>query len=651
MENTCEYKFDTDITSLMNIIINSVYSKKEIFLRELISNASDALDKAKYKLLTNNLTIDNELSIKIQTNTDNQTITITDSGIGMTRTEMIENIGTIARSGTKKFMEMIKDQKSDVNLIGQFGVGFYSAYLVADKVVVNSVSVDDNTLEHVWTSTADGKFTITSIQPTMKHGTTITLYIKNDSKEYLETDRIKKLVSEHSQYITYPIYVGVTEERLVDKDSADINISDASENKVEQAKEKVFEWKMVNEQKPIWVKNAADVTEDEYFNFFKNLNTENGFSTEYFKHIHFSMEGDTEFRSLLYIPKQPPFDLFDDKKKKSDIKLYVRRVFITDQSHELIPDYLRFVRGVVDSNDMPLNISREILQQSKTINTIKKFITKKVIEMISDVAETEPEKYTELYKAYSRNIKLGIHQDQKNRDKLIELLQLYSNTEKKLVHMKDYVNRMKPEQKHIYYLAVDNLEQATGSPFLEKLNKKGYEVLLLSEPIDEYAVQQIRTYKDKPLCCVSQEELDLGQDEDEKKQLSDQKEQFDGLCKYIKNYLGDKVEKVIVSDHITESPCILSTNKYGMSANMEKIMKAQALGNNDYLRFMKAKKVFEINPNNKIIVNLKNNLDDKDKVDNTISLLFDTALLDSGFNVGNMHEYSRKIHSMLERNN
>merc|ERR1719214_352028 len=701
-----KFEFQAEVTRLMDIIINSLYSNKEIFLREIISNASDALDKIRFLAVTDKDALGEgeaaKLQIKISSDKKKDTLTLTDTGVGMTKQDLINNLGTIAKSGTSSFLEKLKDG-GDVNLIGQFGVGFYSVYLVADKVTVRTKHNDDK--QYIWESTADSSFTIKEDPEgnTLGRGSAITLHLKDDCKEFTEADKIKELVKKYSEFISFPIYLKETKtvekevpveeeekkeeekkegEEKKDEKKDDLEVKDGDETKKPKTKkvnEEVVEWNQVNSETAIWTRSPRDVEDDEYHRFYKTISKD---TEKPLTKMHFSAEGEIEFKSILFVPKKAPYDLLEGKAKSANIKLYVRRVFITDEFEDLMPRWLSFIRGVVDSEDLPLNVSREMLQTSKVLKVIKKKLVTKTLEMIRKIAEKkrksdddkedeekegeeeEEEKesdpstdiedhddYITFWKEFSKAIKLGLYEDSSNRTKLAKLLRFYSSKSgDNFTSLEKYISRMKKGQKSIYYISGESKEAVEKSPYLERLRKKGYEVLYYIDPIDEYAMPQLTEFKGFQFAGANKENLKLEDDDPEEKKLAKLGEMYKPVTDWFKETLGSKIEKAVVSNRLLETPAILVSSQYGWSTNMERIMKAQTMGNNDRGSAMVAQKTLEINPGHPVIKEIKARVE-KDNSDaeakDMANTMYDVALIQSGLTPTDPHNFAARLESLM----
>ncbi|XDV24679.1 hypothetical protein PO909_028789 [Leuciscus waleckii] len=669
-----KHVFQAEVNRMMKLIINSLYKNKEIFLRELISNASDALDKIRLLSLTNDdaLAGNEELTIKIKSDKEKNMLHITDTGIGMTKEELVKNLGTIAKSGTSEFLnkmtEIQDDNQSTSELIGQFGVGFYSAFLVADRVIVTTKH--NNGTQHIWESDSNEFSVIEDPRgDTLGRGTTITLVMKEEASDYLELETIKNLVRKYSQFINFPIYVWsskteTVEEPIEDEAEADKEETTEEEAEVEEEdedKEKpktkkvektVWDWELMNDIKPIWQRPAKEVEEDEYKAFYKTFSRD---TDEPMSHIHFTAEGEVTFKSILFIPASAPRGLFDEygTKKNDFIKLFVRRVFITDDFHDMMPKYLNFIRGVVDSDDLPLNVSRETLQQHKLLKVIRKKLVRKTLDMIKKIAEEE---YNDkFWKEFGTNIKLGVIEDHSNRTRLAKLLRFQtSHSETVQSSLEQYVERMKEKQDKIFFMAGTSRKEAESSPFVERLLKKGYEVVYLTEPVDEYCIQALPEFDGKRFQNVAKEGVKFDESDTAKEKREALEKEFEPLTTWMKDKaLKDNIEKAILSQRLTNSPCALVASQYGWSGNMERIMKAQAYQTGKDIStnyYASQKKTLEINPKHPLIKEMlrRVNEDSEDKTAADLAVvLFETATLRSGYQLSDTKAYGERIERML----
>ena len=690
-----KYEFQAEVGRLMDILIKYLYSNKEIFLRELISNGSDALDKIRFLALTDpdQLASGDKLQLEIRGNKDKKTLSIRDYGVGMTKEELIRNLGTVAKSGTTQFVEKMTAGagQDSMSLIGQFGVGFYSVYLVADTVTVVSKS-NNSTKQFIWESSAHGTFTV-SEDPrgnTLGRGSEITLQLKADASEFAEYSTLKRIATKYSEFINFPIYLEQSkhadDEVPIDPEevaaaeakkaeaaakageegvSVEDELKEEDKPRVKRVPKTVYELQLINENKPIWSRNPKEVTDAEYIAFYKALTKD---VEEPLSWVHFSAEGDVAFKALLYIPKKPASDLYDKYYgKSSSIKLYVRRVLIAEEFEDFMPRYLNFIRGVVDSDDLPLNVNRETLQKNKLLQVIGKKLVNKVFNQINQLNEKpeneeidendvqgDSEKFSAFLKAFGRSIRLGLLEDQRNSKKLQALLRFPTSVSNpRTISLQTYVDRMKPKQEAIYYIAGESLAAIQASPFLEKLKRRKLEVLLLAEPLDEYAIQQLSDFEGKKLQSITKEGLSFGKDDEKiKARLERLNEEFKDLCKYLEVVYGSsKVEKVVVSARLHDTPAILVTSQYGWSANMERIMKAQALGDNSRQNAMIAKRTLEINPRHPIIEELKHRVasrgDNESQLKDLANLLYDAAAMNSGFTVDDAKIFGDRIHRVI----
>ncbi|MFP4532047.1 MAG: molecular chaperone HtpG [Desulfobacterales bacterium] len=636
------YEFKTEVKQFMNLVINSLYSTKEIFLRELISNASDALDRLSFRSQTDPdiLGDDSQFKIKIIPDKENKTLTVSDNGIGMTYDEMVENLGTIARSGTAAFLEALEKSKKEETLapelIGQFGVGFYSSFIVADTVTVISRSVDSESGVK-WESSGDGAFTIEAAdKPT--RGTDVILKLKGldaDEPDFTQEWTIRQTVKRHSDFVRYPIVMDVEREvSEEDSESKDQQVLDKDGKPIEGEKKTEVVEETLNSMKAIWARDKKEISEEEYKDFYSHISHD---WNPPLTHLHLKMEGVTEYSALLFIPSQAPFDLFSPDRQHG-VQLYCRRVFIMDDCKEILPEYLRFIKGVVDAPDLNLNISREILQQDALVRNIRKNLTKKILDKL---AHMEAEEYEKFYNEFGVVLKEGIHTDFENRDKIIELARFKtSKSEGKWVALKDYVANMKPDQEFIYYLTGDDLTTLLNSPHLEALKEKDYEVLLMTDPVDEFVLQAMPEYDGKQLKSAEKGDLGLDQVDEETKT------KYEGLFEKIKSYLEDEVKDVKPSSHLKESVACLSGDTYDLSAYMEKLLKASGQS------VPKTKRILELNPNHPLLEKIQN-LHEKNADDETLKdysrLLLDLAVVSEGGKVENPARFSKMVGELMAK--
>ena len=634
------HQFKTEVQQMLNLIINSLYSNKDIFLRELISNASDAIDKVRFKAETEPGILGDDTTFKIHLKPDaiKQTFEISDNGIGMTYDEVLENIGTIAKSGTASFMEALENAKSQTTLIpeliGQFGVGFYSAFMVADKITLVSRAVGTDANQAVkWISTGDGSFTIEETEKPTR-GTTITLELKKkekDEKDFTDQWVIRNIVKQHSDFVSYPITMAVErDEQLPDEEI----IKDKDGKPIGATSRKVMREETLNSMKAIWTRNSSDVTDEEYEEFYKHLGHDWNPPME---RLHLKFEGTTEYDALLYIPSKAPFDLFTPERRHG-IHLYSKRVFIMDDCKELMPEYFRFVKGVVDASDLNLNVSREILQQDRLVLNIQKNLVKKLVDLLEKM---DAEKYNQFYDAFGAVLKEGIYTDPVRKEKIASLAR-YKTTKSgdKWVSLDDYIKNMPTDQKDIYYITGDKLSSLLDSPHLEKLKEKDYEVLLMTDPVDEWVVQSLTEFDGKPLKSAEKGDLDLGTVDDTKK------EEYNALFAFIKGQLEDKIKEVKPSTRLKESVACLSGDTWDMSAYMEKILKASGQ------KPPEAKRVLELNMDHPVVEKIKalyENDRDNPQLKDYSQILFDMAMVSEGGKLDNPARFSKMVAELMAR--
>lgn len=617
--------FQTEVKQLLHLMIHSLYSNKEIFLRELISNASDACDKLRFEAVSNDGLYegDNELNIHLSYDKAARTLTLRDNGIGMSRQEVIDNIGTIAKSGTRQFLDSLTgEQASDANMIGQFGVGFYSSFIIADKVSLTTRRAGESEAVR-WESAGEGDFTLEGVEKDSR-GTEIVLHLRDGEDEYLDGFRLKNIIHKYSDHITFPI--------MMPKEAP---AGEPAEEEPAEGDEQV------NKASALWTRGKNDISDEEYNEFYKHVAHD---FEDPLVHLHARVEGKHEYTSLLYVPQRAPYNLYD-REHPQGIKLYVKRVFIMDDADNLMPSYLRFIRGVIDSSDLPLNVSREILQSNKVIDSMRSGSVKKVLDMLDKLARDEPEKYTTFWEQFGKVMKEGPAEDMTNRDRIAKLLRFAStqkDTEEQVVSLDDYISRMQEGQEKIYYITADSFNAAKNSPHLEVLRKKGIEVLLLTDRVDEWLVSSLPDYDGKPLVSVTKGELDLGEleDEEEKKQHEEIDKNFEALVGKVKEILGDKVKDVRLTHRLTNSPSCLVVDSGDMSANLERLLKEAGHDTAG------SKPIFEINPEHPLVVKL-NAMDASERFDDWTHLLFEQALLAEGGQLDDPASFVARLNAML----
>ena len=667
------FSFDTDISSLLKLIINNFYSNKDIFLRELISNASDSIDKYNHFCIINKPDNKVDNCITLIPDKVNKELHIIDTGVGMNKEELIKNIGTIANSGTKAFMEKVKDS----NLIGQFGVGFYSAFLVSKQVSIITKKADSGYFK--WTSDAGGQYVIEEltednikdhIHPdyNLTQGTIIKCLLNDEAVDkYTDVNKLKSIVKEHSQYINYSIKILIKREETkeVEDEEAlleeDVTVTDGTSNidssnldnvtiedveekpkKMKKITETIKEFQLINEHKPIWTRSNSELKEEDYYGFYKSLTNDN---EKPYTYKHISGEGQIEYKGILYLPKKIKNNVFERGVKQNNIKLYVRKVFVSDNSVVLCPEWLHFISGVVDTDDLPLNVSREILQDNKVIKVIKKAVVKKSIDMLKSAMD-DMDNYLKIYNTYQKNIKLGVYEETGDRERVADLLMFYSaNSPDKMITFDDYITSINENQKHIYYIAGDNMDILKTSPFLDRFKKNDLDVLFMTDPVDEYMCQRLVQYKESVLTCITKGDIELPNTSDSDKDLlKTQQTEYKPLCDYIKR-LYTNFSDVKITNKVAELPCIVSSPENGFSANMEKIIKSQTLGQTDNANVMLNKRVLEINPLHPIIKKIKNinDTEEYNSLRDLLDLVINSALLYSGYQIIKPVDFSKKV--------
>ena len=635
MAETKRHKFKTEVRQVLDIVIHSLYTHKEVFLRELISNASDAIDRCRFEALSDKSILEDqpECKIKITPDKENRTLTISDNGIGMREDEIDQSIGTIASSGTRHFLDELKEkgEGSAPELIGQFGVGFYSAFMVADKVtLVTRRAGDPSDAATRWVSTGSGSYTLETVTKETR-GTDITLHLKEGMDEYLEEWKIRKIVKQYSDFVEYPIVMDVRREEQPEEEGGETKVT--------------IEEETLNSQKALWARPRNEISDEEYNEFYKHISHD---FQEPLKTIHWKVEGTTEFNALIFLPQKAPFDLFTPDAKNRGVHLYVKRVFITDNCEALVPQYLRFLRGVVDSADLPLNISRETLQEERLIRVMQKNVVKKVLDTLKDMQEKEPETYASFWNEFGTVLKEGIHLDLPNREKLQDLALFESSSTEpgNYVSLAEYVERMPDSQTEIYFLTGDSRQAVEKSPLLENFKKHGIEVLFMTDPIDEWVVQSMNSYRDKPVKSVEKAELDLGEEaeKEEKEHKEEAEKEMGQLLSFLKTELEDQVKEVRISTRLTDSACCLVADEMAPGVHMEKILKAFQSD------VPPTKRILEVNPDHPLLQSMNELVTDsanEPKLKEYAGLLYDQALLTAGIQIEDPVVFAQRVSNLM----
>ncbi|CAE7630736.1 hspD [Symbiodinium pilosum] len=655
-----EFEFQAEVGRVMDIIINSLYSNKDVFLRELVSNAADACDKKRFLALTESDAPPEPMKLRINTNKDDRLLIIEDNGVGMLKDELKENLGRIARSGTANFVKELGSGEADVSLIGQFGVGFYSAFLVANQVDVYSKSFKKESEGKIWKWSSSGhSYSIKEAEETdlfgEQSGTKIVLHLREEAQEYLDTGKLSDLLKKYSEFITFPIelYNEKVQYDQVPDESAPPP-KEGEKQKMKSVPRSVYEWDIMNKMKPIWLRNPDVVNQSEYTEFYKT--TFKAFD-EPMTVTHFKVEGQIEFRALVFIPSTMPFELTRDmfSPEGRAMRLYVKRVFINDKFEDLVPRWLTFARGVVDSEDLPLNVGREILQKSRTLKIIRKRVVRKVLDTIDDLRENDPNKFESFWTSYGKYFKVGLVEDLDYKDELKRFVRFWSSKSgDNQTSLDEYISRMKEGQDKIYFVTGEGRRAAEIAPAMEKMRLKDYEVLYMVDPLDEICSQSIVDYEGKKLVDINKAGLDLDKSEDEKKEMEETTKEFEALATWLKKQLGERVQKVQISDRLVESPATLVQGEWGMSPMMQRYMKSQTTSSASDSAFAigsRNQAILEINPSHNVVKALKNNMETKPdavETEDMVMMLYETAALIGGYTIEDPGDFAKRVTKLME---